>query len=156
MTSQVNITYLDGSPSPFAIRVPGGVCVLHASGLTTTEYVGLPPLDACAVDDDYYRAKAAEFGHGDDLDGFVRYHELLHSALFPRWLGLPHSPTLHALARRRAAPDAPTCPYYPLWRLEEAAVEATHRWARAAGVDLVRLAVEAAGVPSPPPENPTC
>jgi hypothetical protein len=140
----VPVAHPAGEPAPFALRVPGGCVVLHGGGLTTTEYVGLPPLDACAVDDAYYRAKAAEFGHGGDLDGFVRCHELLHSALFPRWLGLPHSPTLHALARRKATPDAPTYPYYPLWRLEEAAVEAVHRWAKAAGVDLVRLAVEAA------------
>jgi hypothetical protein len=129
----VPVAYPSGPTAPFAIRVPGGAVELHGHGLTVTRLVGCRPLDACAVDSPYYRGKAAEFGHGADLDGFVRWHELGHHLLAAA-LRLPVSPTLHGVA---------TGNFSPVWRLEEGAVEAFHRYAKAVGVDLVKLATEA-------------
>lgn len=60
-----------------------------------------------------------------------REHDLTHS-LLARALGLPHSPTLHDVAHGRAASD--------LHAIEEEAVLALQRFARAAGVDLVATA----------------
>lgn len=131
------------TPPERRFLVPGGEVVLTADGHTVSVYAGLPPLDACALDTVYYRERAAEFGHGADLDGFVRVHELAHHAL-AAVLRLKHSPTLFALARRAAADDPTRVPFYRHWRLEEAAVEALARWAQAAGIDLATVLAEAA------------
>lgn len=135
----VPVDYPFGEPAPFAIRVPGGVLEIHGHGLTVTRYPHLPPLDACALDTAYYRDKATAFGHGDRLDEFVRWHELCHH-LLARLLKLPCSPTLRGVALSKAGIG----PHWGPWRVEEHAVEALHLFASACGVDLVRLAVEAA------------
>lgn len=115
-----------------------GDCVIYhdETGRTWHRYPGLPPLVGCAIDNAYYRQKAAEQGYGDDLDRCVLGHELCHS-LVARALGFPRSPTLEAAARRLADPRLP---YYPLHPYEEAASEALHVWARKAGLDLVDIA----------------
>lgn len=130
-------TWPDGHPRPFALTAPGGVVELHAHGLTTTRYPGLPPVDALAQDSDEYRARAVSLGYGDDTACMSREHELGH-ALLARLLGLPYSPTLYGLALHADAQG----PYWPSWRTEEASVLALQRYARAAGVDLVARAVE--------------
>jgi hypothetical protein len=64
-----------------------------------------------------------------------REHDLGHSIL-AHALRLPHSPTLHDVAHGRPATD--------LHAIEEEAVLALQRFARAAGVDLVAAAIQSA------------
>lgn len=132
----VPVSWPDGQPRPFALPVPGGVLELHAHGLTTTRYPGLPPVDACAQDSDEYRARAVSLGYGDDTARMSREHELGH-ALLAHLLGLASSPTMYGIALHGAAEG----PYWPAWRDEEACVLALQRYARSAGVDLVARAV---------------
>jgi hypothetical protein len=76
-----------------------------------------------------YRARAAALGYGGDTLSSCRDHDLLHAALCA-WLGLPESPVLRHSAEGRGASD--------LTNLEEDAVLAVQRFARAAGIDLSR------------------
>jgi hypothetical protein len=128
-----------GEPAPFAIRVPGGVLEVHGHDFVSTRYPGLPPIDACPHDTDEYRAQARELGYGDDTAAMCREHETAHH-LLAALLRLPCSPTMRGLALHAAGIG----PLWPGWREEEAAVLALQAFARACGVDLVKLAVEAA------------
>jgi hypothetical protein len=75
--------------------------------------------------------RAAEIGY-PSAEAMNREHNLTHS-LLAHWLGLDYSPTLHAVANgQRSA----------IWQAEESAVLAIQQFARAAGVDLVKLARE--------------
>jgi hypothetical protein len=139
----VPVDWSDGEPRPFALAVPGGVLELHAHGLTTTRYPGLPPVDACAQDTDEYRARAISLGYRSDTGAMSREHEAAHH-LLARLLGLATSPTMYGLALQAAAEG----PYWPAWRVEEAAVLALQRYARSAGVDLVERAVQTFGEPA--------
>lgn len=74
---------------------------------------------------------AASIGYSS-AEAMNREHDLAHS-LLAHWLGLDYSPTLHAVANgQRSA----------IWEAEESAVLALQRFARAAGVDLVKRAAE--------------
>lgn len=130
----VPIDHPGGEPRPFAVPVPGGVVELHASGLTTTRYPGLAPVDAVAQDSDEYRARALALGYGDDTALMSREHEMSHH-LLARLLGLPCSPTMRGIALHATGIG----PYWPAWGKEEAAVLALQAYARAAGVSLVGL-----------------
>lgn len=75
--------------------------------------------------------RAAELDY-PSAEAMNREHDLAHS-LLAHWLGLDYSPTLHAVANgQRSA----------IWEAEESAVLALQRFARAAGVDLVKRAQE--------------
>lgn len=75
--------------------------------------------------------RAAEIGY-PSAEAMNREHDLTHS-LLAHWLGLDYSPTLYAVANgQRSA----------IWQAEESAVLAIQQFARAAGVDLVKLARE--------------
>lgn len=78
-------------------------------------------------DTNAYRATARQHGYGDDTLALCQEHEVLHIAL-THWLGT-ESATMRAL-RGEADMQA-------LSDLEEAAVLAVQRFARAAGVDLI-------------------
>lgn len=77
-----------------------------------------------------YRRTALEHGYGDDTLALCREHELLHVALC-HWLGVP-SPVMDAL---RKGPDVMAGAEIRL--LEESAVLAVQKFARAMGVDLI-------------------
>jgi hypothetical protein len=139
-----------GEPGPFAVRVPGGVLEMHPGGLTCTRFPGLPPVDACPHDTDEYRARAASLGYGADLARMSRDHEATHS-LLARWFELPWCPVLRGIAEgRHEAFVAGDEPIPELAGAVEAAVLAVQRYAMLAGVDLVKLAVEAAEREEPP------
>ncbi len=59
-----------------------------------------------------------------------RTHDLIH-AMLAEFLGLPHSPTIRGLATGR---------HWPHHKAEEAAVLAVQAYAKAAGVDLAKVA----------------
>jgi|SRR4051812_39079703 hypothetical protein len=80
-------------------------------------------------DTDDYRATALRYGYGEDTLALCIDHEIMHLALND-WLGLPDSPTMHAVRHDRLDEN------HDLRRLEEAAVLAVQQYARAAGVDL--------------------
>jgi hypothetical protein len=88
-----------------------------------THVIGMPE------DNDVYRKTAHEHGYGDDTLSLCREHELLHVALC-HWLGTP-SPVMEAC---RLGGDMPGA---DIRRLEEAAVLAIQRFAKAMDVDLI-------------------
>jgi hypothetical protein len=112
------------------ITLAGAAIHLHENGDTTTLYPDGALVEACAQDSDVYRATARAHGYGEDTALLSREHELCHG-LLAAMLGLPHSPTLWAVAH---GTDDPTGP------LEEAAVLAVQRFARAVGASLVEAA----------------
>lgn len=87
---------------------------------------------AAPQDDDSYRERAAVLGYGADTASMSREHELAH-VLLSYILGLPESPALRAAANDAGPSD--------LTGMEEDAVMAIQRFARAAGVDLVEVAL---------------
>jgi hypothetical protein len=125
---------------PLDIRVPGGRLRQLTSGLVELAYDGLPVLPSWPHDTPEKRAEAADVAGGDLFLANLQ-HELIHCLFLPRAFGWPHSPQLHALAQYKAGlrPD-----YHRWWGFEETAVLAMRRYATLLGVDLVRLAVEAA------------
>jgi len=87
-------------------------------------------------DTDSYRATAERHGYGADTLQLCKEHEVLHIALC-HWLGID-SPTMRLV---RHGDDARL---HRLNRLEEDAVLAVQKFAKAAGIDLVvRWATEA-------------
>jgi hypothetical protein len=90
------------------------------------------PIAGAPEDTDDYRATAQRFGYGCDTLQMCKDHEVMHIALC-HWLGLPDSPTM-ALIRGKGDDRA-----MMLNRLEEAAVLAVQHFARAAGVDLMKI-----------------
>jgi hypothetical protein len=87
------------------------------------EIVGAPQ------DTDAYRATARQYGYGDDTLTLCQEHEVMHIAL-THWLGI-ESVTMRVL---RGEADVQA-----LSDLEEAAVLAVQRFARAAGVNLIEV-----------------
>jgi hypothetical protein len=81
-------------------------------------------------DTDSYRKTAIELGYGDDTLAMCQEHELLHVALC-YWLGVP-SPVMEALRRRPAEMAGAETR-----ELEEAAILAVQKFAKATGVDIV-------------------
>ena len=79
-------------------------------------------------DTDTYRKTALDYGYGTDTLALCRDHELLHVALC-HWLGVS-SPVLNALRLRVDMVGV------EIRILEEAAVLAVQRFAKAMGVDL--------------------
>lgn len=126
--------------SEMRLAVPGGRFTRESSGLITIEYAGLPPLRAWPEDTPHGRDLAADTAGGDLFRANLA-HELTHCVLLPGWLGLPNSPTLLAAAQRAAGLPGG---WWQGWWAEEALVQACQRFAALAGVDLVKLAVEAA------------
>lgn len=80
-------------------------------------------------DTDDYRKTAREHGYGDDTLSLCREHELMHVALCD-WLGMS-SPVMENLRRGGGMAGA------EIRQMEEAAVLAVQRFARAMDVDLV-------------------
>lgn len=80
-------------------------------------------------DTDSYRSTAMQHGYGEDTLRLCQEHEVMHIALC-HWLGI-HSPTMTLL---RHGDDESL---HQLNCLEEAAVLAVQRFARAAGIDLI-------------------
>jgi|SRR5690625_2364827 len=102
----------------------------HPCGLTVTTLHDGEQIHARAQDDATYRARAEALGYGDDTARMSREHEALH-AMLAHWLGLPESPTLRGVASGQ---------YWPHWIAEEEAILGIQRFARMAGVDVMRLA----------------
>jgi hypothetical protein len=109
----------------------GATIELQDDGGTRALYPDGALVEACAQDNDVYRATARAHGYGADTALMSREHELGHH-LIAALLGLPHSPTMWAVAH---GTDDPTGP------LEEAAVMAVQRLARAVGASLVDAAL---------------
>lgn len=82
-------------------------------------------------DNDAYRAAALRLGYGADTAAMSREHEVGHAALC-HFLGLPCSPVMSTVA------GEPVGDVVTHW-LEEEAVMAVQRLARAVGVDLVEV-----------------
>lgn len=122
------------------LAVPGGRLRRESGGLLTVTYAGLPPLRSWPEDTPHGRA-VADATAGGDLFRANLAHELCHCVAVAKILGLPHSPTLFAAARRNAGLQSG---WWPNWWKEEKAVLALTELAAAAGVDLVKLALEAA------------
>lgn len=78
-------------------------------------------------DTDSYRETAEKHGYGADTTALCIEHELMHVAL-AHWLGVT-SPTMDALTGND--------PGIPIRQLEEAAVLAIQKYARALGISLV-------------------
>lgn len=100
-------------------------------GMTITYFA-----DGCAAYGDHeaqpgQAERAAELGY-PSAEAMNREHDLTHS-LLAYWLGLDYSPTLHAIANNEQS---------AIWQAEEAAVLALQQFARAAGVDLIKRALE--------------
>jgi hypothetical protein len=79
-----------------------------------------------------YRATAFQHGYDEDTLRMWIDHEIIHIAL-AHWLGLADSPTMKAVRYDRLEDD------HSLRQLEEIAVLAVQQYARAAGLDLLRL-----------------
>lgn len=112
------------------ITLAGAAIELRENGDTITLYPDGALVEACAQDNDVYRATARANGYGEDTALLSREHELGHH-LICHMLRLPHSPTMRAVAIGQGDPTGP---------LEEAAVMALQRFARAVGASLVDAA----------------
>lgn len=114
------------------LRLAGAEIEIHNDGLTVTRYPQ-GEVQALPQDNDTYRARAEALGYGADTAAMSREHEVTHH-LIAAALGLPHSPTLMGVATGR---------FWPHWQAEEAAVLGWQRFARLAGVDLLRAVQKA-------------
>lgn len=112
------------------VRIGSAEVELHDDSLTVTRLHDGATVPARPQDTAEYRARAAALGYGDDVLSMSREHELTHS-LLAQWLGLIESPTLRGVAAGA---------FWPHWQAEEAAVLGIQRFARMAGVDLIRIA----------------
>ena len=110
----------------------GAVKVEIRDGYTLTTFPDGKTVNALHAEQPGQRETAGRLGFATAWEMNVS-HDLAHSML-ARWLGLPHSPTLHAVAHGDKAPK--------VWRREEQAVLALQAYAKALGVDLVKLAKE--------------
>src|SRR4051794_15326091 len=108
----------------------GSAIEFRPDGMTVTLYPDGAVVDACAEDDDLYRQTAIDHGYGADTALMSREHELAHH-LLAHLLGLPHSPTLRAVATGSSDPSGPA---------EEQAAMALQRFARQVGVSLEEVA----------------
>ena len=115
----------------YLLRLAGAYISCGANRTTTLYDDIITPVPAEPEDTDAYRARAIALGYGSDTAAMSRDHELGHH-LLAHWLGLPHSPTLHAIAGGNLN--------HPLWRLEEGAVLALQAFAMAQGIRLEDLA----------------
>lgn len=106
----------------------GRVCVEVGERYTVTTFPDGRQLVADHAEQPGQAATAARLGY-PSAEAMNRDHDLAHS-LLAHWLGLECSPTLHAVASGNR---------YPLSALEEDAVFAIQRFARAAGINLARL-----------------
>lgn len=104
-----------------------GALIFLDGDKTTTSYAPNLSVPAEPEDNDAYRARAIALGYASDTAAMSRDHELGHH-LLAHWLGLPHSPTLRAVADGNLN--------HPLWRYEEAAVLALQAFAMAQGIRL--------------------
>lgn len=116
-----------GPPAMIQMRLGGATVHIGAERTVTT----LP--DGSEVYADHAEqpgqaALAADLGY-PSAEAMNRDHDMAHS-LLASWLGLPCSPTLQGVASGK---------FYKHHRLEEAAVLAIQRFARAAGIDLTRI-----------------
>jgi hypothetical protein len=109
----------------------GNVTVEIRDGYTLTTFADGTRLHALHAEQDGQRETALDLGYSTAWEMNV-VHDLAHS-LLARWLDLPHSPTLHAVARGMDTPAE-------VWRREEEAVLALQAYAKAVGVDLVAIA----------------
>lgn len=105
----------------------GNATVQHGDGFTVTQ---LPDGDVSAAWAVQHGQDATAQEYGLPAELMNAQHDLAHSIL-AAVLGLPHSPTLGALASGRR---------WPAWSVEERAVLAVQGFAHAAGVDLERVA----------------
>jgi hypothetical protein len=110
----------------------GAVAVEIHDGWTVTRFSDGQEVHALHREQPGQADLAARLGYGTAA-AMNREHDLAHSIL-AHALGLPHSHTLHDVAHGRPASD--------LHAIEEEAVLALQRFARAAGVDLVAVATE--------------
>lgn len=105
--------------------------ILIGPGFTTTNFADISTAYADHTAQSGQAERAAEIGY-PSAEAMNREHDVAHS-LLAHWLGLDYSPTLYAIANgQRSA----------IWQEEESAVMALQRFARAAGVDLVKRARE--------------
>lgn len=82
-------------------------------------------------DTEGYRDTAQRYGYGADTLALCIDHEIMHIAI-GQWLGV-ESPTMNAIRGKRMGEN------FILRSLEESAVLALQQYARAAGVNLIRL-----------------
>jgi hypothetical protein len=115
----------------YLLRLAGAFISCGANRTTTLYDDIITPVPAEPEDTDAYRARAIALGYGSDTAAMSRDHELGHH-LLAHWLGLPHSPTLYAVAGGNLD--------HPLWRLEEGAVLALQAFAMAQGLRLEDVA----------------
>lgn len=108
----------------------GCVVCLCEDGNTLSLYPDGATVHARAEDTDAYRLTAAAHGYGDDTAALSREHELGHHVL-AHLLGLSYSPTMRAIGLGQSDPTG---------LVEEAAVLALQRYARAMGVSLIEVA----------------
>lgn len=108
-----------------------GTTVSLSNGGATVVFPNGDVIDAVPHDTDSYRDTAERHGYGTDTLRLCQEHELVHLALCD-WLGLGESPTFVRILAGETAPCK-------LNGLEEDAVLAVQRFARAAGIDLIKL-----------------
>jgi hypothetical protein len=113
------------------ITLAGAAIDINDNGQTNTLYPDGAWVQAYPKPDEVYLATARAQGYGDNPMLMCREHELGHH-LIAALLGLPHSPTMWAVAHGTEDPTGP---------LEEAAVMAVQRFARAVGASLVDAAL---------------
>jgi hypothetical protein len=114
-----------------AIKLGVAVVELHDNDTTITRLNNGRSVPAAPQRNSAYRERARSLGYGSDTAAMSREHEIAHSIL-AAVLGLKESPTLAGVAAER---------FWPFWDKEEAAVLAFQAYARAAGIDLVEVAV---------------
>lgn len=107
----------------------GRLTVEVRDGYTLTRFPCGAELVASHAVQDGQAETAARCGY-ESAEALNREHDLTHS-LLAHWLGLPWSPTLHDVAIGVRVNE--------LHFVEEDAVLAVQRFARAMGVDLVKL-----------------
>src|SRR4051794_36791724 len=117
---------------PVDLPIPGGRLVRDAWGGITVCYEGLPPVPSWPIDTPEKRKEAEEVA-GGCLFTANYLHELIHCLGLPKWLGLPHSPTIFAAAQRAAGLRKT---WWGDWWAEENAVFEVRRLAVKCGVDL--------------------
>jgi hypothetical protein len=109
----------------------GGTTVQVLADGTQIEFADGTTVVGQPEDTDAYRHTAQTHGYGADTLSLCIEHEVMHVALAD-WLGVSDSPTMKAVRTNRLTDDL------PFRTLEEAAVLAVQRYARAAGIDLVK------------------
>jgi hypothetical protein len=111
----------------------GSAVVTIGDGYTVTQFADGSKIHALWAEQPGQAVTARRLGMS--VWELNRSHDVTHS-LLAAWFGLPHSPTLHAIANGRL---------YPENAAEERAVMAVQAFARAVGVDLMAVAERAGG-----------